>query len=236
MKLILVFSAFLIINIIHAQNKEIVVGHKGVLHEIMAEQKIDANAVLSDYKEIPNLFALGALEGLAGEILIINGKPLNGISKEGKVIFDRSFSKSATLLVYSSIEEWTKVELNQNLDDLKQLESIIKQEAFDQGIDVNNAFPFLVKGNLSRVEWHIINAAEAKEKSHEAFKKAGLKEVSDNISGQILGFYSQNHGGVFTHRGSFSHLHFVDEKETIMGHVDQLKVNGKVTLFLPKVK
>jgi len=236
MRNFLLFYLSLFSFVAQAQNEKIVVNHRGVLHEIMMEQKIGANAALDDFKKTPNLYALGALKGLTGEILIMNGDPVNSFSKGKEIIFDRSFSKEATLLVYSTVKTWTRVDLNLNTSGLMELQSIINQEALKAGIDINKAFPFLIKGKLSQIEWHIINATEAKEQSHEAFKKAGLKGVSNEIDAQILGFYSQNHEGVFTHRGSFLHMHFIDKEETKMGHVDNLKVNGTISLFFPNIK
>ena len=51
----------------------------------------------------------------------------------------------------------------------------------------------------------------------------------------ILGFYSQNHQGLFTHHDAFTHMHVRNADGTAMGHVDYLESgNGSFTLLLPK--
>ncbi len=220
-----------------AQDQQtIVVNNQGILREIMMEQKLTANASLADYKNTPNFYALGALEGLAGEILILNGRPLNSIAKQGKLTIERSFDKKATLLVSSEVSEWNETSIDLNVTSLKDLQSIIAQKAKVAGINTNEAFPFMIKGSFEGIEWHVINAAEAKEQNHEAFKEAGLKGTSSEVDARILGFYSEKHEGVFTHHGSFLHLHFINEKETEMGHVDNLKISGNIKLMMPKIR
>ncbi|MCE7993542.1 MAG: acetolactate decarboxylase [Roseivirga sp.] len=212
------------------------VSHYGILREIMREQKLDANADLRDFAHTKNLYAMGALEGLAGEILIINGQPFNGIAENGKLRIEKSFERKATLLVSAQVTDWSETKVEVNVGDLKELEMEIKRMALANNIDTSEAFPFLIKGTAKQLEWHVINAAEASEKTHEAFKEAGLKGNDMDQNVEILGFYSENHQGIFTHHGSFLHLHFKDRDDTKMGHVDNLMLNGSVTVMLPKTE
>lgn len=212
------------------------VSHHGILREIMMEQKLDANADLQDFATSKHLYALGALEGLSGEILIINGQPFNGIVENGQLRIEKSFDRKATILVSTQVTDWSESKVELNVGDLKELELEIKRIASENGIDTNEAFPFLLRGTFNQIEWHVINAAEAREKTHDAFKEAGLKGNDMDQNVEILGFYSENHQGIFTHHGSFLHLHFKDQSETKMGHVDNLMLNGSIMLMLPKTK
>ncbi len=47
----------------------------------------------------------------------------------------------------------------------------------------------------------------------------------------MVGFFSKEHGGVFTKPDSHLHLHFVSTSES--GHVDALTVPAGATLLLP---
>lgn len=208
----------------------------GVLREIMQEQKIGANADLKDFENMPNLYALGALEGLSGEILILNGEPYNGLANQGRLVFDKSFDKKATLLVSSQVDEWEIITLKETFNNLKELQAVISAQGKAAGIDVLKPFPFMIKGNFQSIDWHVINAKEAEAQNHEAYKKAGLKGSEEGTDTQILGFYSSQHEGIFTHHGSYLHLHFLSADESTMGHVDELVQNGVFELFLPKNK
>lgn len=216
--------------------QQVAVEHYGVLKEIMREQKIGANVELSRFKQTPNFYAIGALTNLAGEVLVIDGKVINGIATKGVLKIERKLDKSATLLVTSQVEQWVEIPLKLSTQNIGEIQTIIAQSAAKYGIDSSEAFPFMLKGNFNTVDWHVINATEAQEQSHEAFKKAGLTDSSKDVDGAILGFYSEKHEGVFTHHGSFIHMHYVNSAETEMGHVDNLVINGEVKLLLPKMK
>lgn len=212
------------------------VSHYGVLREIMMEQKLEANADLGDLRDTPNLYALGALEGLAGEILILDSQPLNGLASKGELSFDKTFDRKATLLVSAQVPAWQELSLQLEPVNLAELQTIVKDAAKQLSIDTEEAFPFMIKGSLKQVDWHVINAAEAEIQNHDAYKKAGLQGESQEIKGELLGFYSEKHEGVFTHHGSYLHMHFVNADETEMGHVDELMIEGEIVLLFPETK
>lgn len=212
------------------------VEHYGVLREIMREQKLEVNANLLDYESIANLYALGALEGLSGEILILDGKPLHSYSKEGSLVIDRSFNWKATLLVASQVSAWEAVKIDTVINENSDLQAMVFREAQRLGINTDEAFPFMLKGNIDSIEWHVINAKEAIAQNHDAYKAAGLKGTGQYKAASVLGFYSNQHEGIFTHHGSYLHMHFINEEESVMGHVDALKNDGSLSLWLPKMK
>jgi len=49
----------------------------------------------------------------------------------------------------------------------------------------------------------------------------------------MIGFFSTKHKGVFTHHGSFLHMHLISEDESKMGHLDNLGIE-EMKSFLPK--
>jgi acetolactate decarboxylase len=49
----------------------------------------------------------------------------------------------------------------------------------------------------------------------------------------IIGFFSTEHKGVFTHHDSFLHLHLITKDERKMGHLDMAEFN-EMELYLPK--
>ena len=113
---------------------------------------------------------------------------------------------------------------------------MVFREAQRLGINTDEAFPFMLKGNIDSIEWHVINAKEAIAQNHDAYKAAGLKGTGQYKAASVLGFYSNQHEGIFTHHGSYLHMHFINEEESVMGHVDALKNDGSLSLWLPKMK
>lgn len=54
-----------------------------------------------------------------------------------------------------------------------------------------------------------------------------------NENVEIVGFFSTQHKGVFTHHDSYVHMHLITKDESKMGHVDELEIR-KLKLYLPK--
>jgi len=54
----------------------------------------------------------------------------------------------------------------------------------------------------------------------------------NNEEVEIVGFFSTEHQGVFTHHDSFLHMHLITKDKSLMGHLDELELD-KVTLYLP---
>ena len=210
------------------------VNHYGVLREIMRENKLNANIDLKDLANSDNLYALGAVEGLAGEILILNGNAYHSRVQNNDLTIKRGFDLQATLLVSSEVEAWTAMKLDLEWLDLAALQRHLKEAAKQKGIDTSEPFPFRIQGDFDQLGWHVINAPEAEEKNHDAYKASGLEGSESNISGEILGFYSEQHEGVFTHHGSYLHMHWLSEDKKLVAHIDELSHNGKITLLLPK--
>lgn len=206
----------------------------GVLREIMMENKLNNYIELQGYQKTEHFYAIGALKRLTGEFMIIDSQPILSKASNGEVIIQRDHNEGAILAISAIVKEWDEVNFTDQIDDLASLQISIKAMAEAQGLDTSKPFPFIIEGNFSEIDWHIINAAEATEQNHEAYKKAGIKGNSIDEKGRILGFYSENHEGIFTHHGSYLHVHFVNDSITKMGHVDELSITEPMVLSLPK--
>lgn len=206
----------------------------GVLREIMMENKLDTYIELQGTEKTEHFYAIGALKQLTGEFMIIDSQPILSKAFNGEVIIQRDHNEGAILAISAVVHEWSQVNFDTPIDDLASLQTSIKATAETQGIDTSKPFPFILEGDFSEVNWHIINAAEATEQNHEAYKKAGIKGNSIDEKGRMLGFYSENHEGIFTHHGSYLHVHFVNDSITKMGHVDELSITEPMVLSLPK--
>ena len=211
------------------------VEHYGVLREIMMELKLEANVDLADLKDKANLYALGALEGLSGEVMVLDGKAYKtSISEQNETITDQNMSGGASLLVTAQVEEWTEVTINTVLHNISELEAQLKELARQNGIDTNRPFPFMLEGEISYLKSHVINAPGASERSHEAFKQSGVVTESNGKESIILGFYSEQHQTVFTHHDSFIHAHALRGNPVYAAHVDEITIQPGPILKLPK--
>lgn len=216
-------------------NQSFEVEYKGALKNIMHKGDLSTKVKLSEYEDIENLYALGAIENLKGEIQIFNSKPTNSYVENGLIKFDSSYSKKATLLVKSVVKEWSSFQIPNKINTKKELENYLEKIASENNIDINQPFPFLIEGIAKELSWHVINWKDGDlEHSHEKHIASGLNETTENIEVKLLGFYSNSHHAIFTHHTTNMHIHMKSANGKIAGHVDELQLGQNMTLKLPK--
>lgn len=205
----------------------------GQLHNIMANGDLRSTITLDNLKNYQHLYALGAIEGLAGEIIVLDGKIYNSRVKDKKLIIDDHNSKAA-LLVYTDNQHWLPIEIKILVNGTRELEKIISDNANKYYPGSDKPIPFMIKGNIPSLRWHVINAPESYEKSHQGFMQSGLQGELKNQNSILLGFYSKKHQGVFTHQSSEVHIHFITKDGKISGHVDDLILDEHSVLYIPE--
>lgn len=207
---------------------------KGALMNMMRTGDISSKIALSDLKSLKNLYAVGAFENLKGEIQIFDSKPENTIAEKKKFIFDKSFDKNATLLVWASVPKWKTIEIKINSVVQEEIEDLIEVLAAENGVNIYEPFPFLIEGKFNKIGWHIVNWDEKdKVHTHEKHIKSGFNGVVENREAVILGFFSNEHQGIFTHHTSKVHAHFKTFDGELAGHVDSFDINETLILKVP---
>ncbi|MFQ5627907.1 MAG: acetolactate decarboxylase [bacterium] len=208
------------------------VRYRGALKNAMQEGDISAKIDLDSLANRKHLYALGAVENLKGEILIFDGKPFVSTVVDSIVGISSSFSHKATLLVYVQVARWHEVAIPSSIVTSKQLEDFIASET--QKRKLANPFPFLLKGRPAHLEWHVIDWPEGdSDHTHEKHKQSGVNNSLSSEEVDVLGFYSEQHHGIFTHHSTNMHLHFKTRSGDLAGHVDDIELDGKMKLYLP---
>ena len=91
------------------------VDYKGALKNLMHKGDLSAKISLSEISEINYLYALGAVEELKGEILVLNGNVfISSVTTRDSLktmLIDTTFNKKASLLVYASVKEWKLINI-----------------------------------------------------------------------------------------------------------------------------
>jgi acetolactate decarboxylase len=212
----------------------------GALRDIMHKGDASRKKSLMKLGEKPdNLYALGAVEGLKGEILIWNGKPFIGyVAADSTAKMDTTFARNATLLVYAVVEKWRQFEVPDSVATYQELDAFIGQLAVKNGFNPQEKpFPFLMKGKMATLDGHIINWREGDtEHSHQKHIESGWHQQLTDADVDILGFYSTEHHTIWTHHSTNMHLHFLTNDHQISGHLDDVTLNKKVKyyIWLPK--
>jgi alpha-acetolactate decarboxylase len=209
------------------------VKHSGALRTIMSGN-IQPVISLDTLSKMKNLYALGAVDNLKGEIQIFDSQPSNSFVVDSSLQIKDSYNLKASLLVYAEIEAWDSFQI-ENSKTKSDLEKQIFETAANSVIDTEKPFPFLLAGTIASIDWHVINWKDGDTiHNHKKHKESGLNGTLKNSKVQIIGFYSTKHKAVFTHHTTNMHMHFKTDSNDIAGHIDDLLLNQTVILKLPK--
>ena len=218
------------------ESKLFKVEYNGALKNMMHKGDISGKVELSKFKDVKNFYALGAIENLKGEIQIFNSVPANSYVSKNTLRTDKTFNKRATLLVYASVEKWKNFKIPAEVITYEQFEVFVKKQASENGINVEEPFPFLLEGEIQKFDWHVINWRDGDTiHTHKKHKTKGMYGTIKNKEVAMLGFYSEKHKAIFTHHTRNSHIHVKMAKNGVAGHVDDLLLDIGMTLKLPDV-
>ena len=208
--------------------------HAGALKDIMSGD-LESKISLDELKEIPNLYALGASAGLKGEIQVFNSRPYRSRVTTEQYVIDEDFNANAALLVYTQVPEWQEISIPKAILTLRQFSDFLEYTAIRAGVDTSQPFPFMIEGYVRKIDWHIVNWDENNvNHSRDAHLKSGLNGIMVEENVEILGFYSKDHKGIYTHHDENWHMHFNAKDQNLAGHLDDLLLGEYMTLKLPK--
>lgn len=215
------------------RTKKVDVKYSGALKTIMSGN-IQSAIALDSLSNQENLYALGAVENLKGEIQIFNSKPKNSSIVDSSIHISDTYDINASLLVYTNVEEWIDFQIDSQLTK-SDLESQIFSKAKENKINTDKPFPFLIEGTITSLNWHVIDWKDGDTiHNHKKHKESGLNGILNEVEIQIIGFYSTKHKAIFTHHSTNMHMHFKTVDNKVAGHIDDLISNNPVTLKLPK--
>jgi acetolactate decarboxylase len=211
----------------------------GKAKNVMMGIDLSATVALDTLLVKQHLYALGPVDDLQGEITVFDGEVYAAEvtnKRKRNVKFQEAEGLKAPFLVYAYVPEWKTYSVEVDLQNLKDLENIVDSLGRAHGYTKTDAFPFLVEATFLEVEYHIIKRNKReKQHSHEAHNAAKIHFSNCLIPANLVGFYSRHHEGVFTHKGQFTHVHFLPKDRRITGHLDKLNHTGTVLFSLPVV-
>lgn len=208
----------------------------GALRPMLHEGKTGPAVKLSRLLPDDALYAVGALAGLEGEVTIVGGKVYlsHGKGQQAAAEIVEDSDAAAALLVSARVPAWrlAKTEVPIPFDDLDDAIAALATKA---GMDVNNRFPFVLEGHVRELEWHVLAGPppEGASEDHQGHLENAAAFRLPSAQATLVGFYSPNDEGVFTHMGSKTHLHVVAGTPPGTGHVDHVIVVPGATVKFP---
>jgi len=208
----------------------------GALMEIIHQGRLEGRTTLATALAKPHGYALGALAGLNGEFIILDGKAyLSRPDHRGGVVHSTSAgADSAALLVASHVSAWRDIRLGRAVS-LTALQELVRTQGKAAGLPEGGAYPFVVEGAASQVKWHVADGSKLPPgpSTHEAHAKAAVHGETKQVAATFLGFYSDHDAGNFLHHDSTVHVHVLLPGGTV-GHVDDAVFAAGAVLKLPK--
>ena len=206
--------------------------------KIINDGDFSATVSLDTLIEIPNLFAIGPIEGLKGEVTIYNGEISVATLENNKPKFtSKASGTNSIFMVYGNSLHWKKIIIEKSLSGIDEIENFVKKQLIANGLTIESSFPFRIEGNVSSLDYHIIykkdNAPHNKIEHQKAKQKFGI----ENMDVKIVGFWADSLGeNVYTHPGYRTHIHFIQKEQNLSGHIDNVKINKGAILYLPLVE
>ena len=193
---------------------------------------LSSHIALDALKGRRHLYALGPLELLRGEITIWDGEPSIARIQNGQIVIDRTLGHRAAFLVWTEVDRWRPVPLPA-LAGIAGLERFIVSAATAAHVDVTQPFPFLISGQTTHLNFHVLDKRDGLPHTPERHERAKVKFTLDNARVEIVGFYSDRHQGIFIPRGRVVHMHLRTHDQRLSGHVDEIRIVGDALLHLP---
>lgn len=196
----------------------------------------------------PGGWGVGALAGLTGEIVVVDGRILvsRGSDPQGRTSPAQT-SDAAVLYAGAVVESWHE-RIVPNTMTRAVFERFVEVSALEIGLSRDAPFAFRLEGILPSLTWHVVTgqaASAAATLGHgagyggtHANKHAGMHVHKESGStGMLVGIYSGAAlEGVVSHPNERFHLHVVDKSLTRSGHVDDYTVSAGAVLYLPRAR
>lgn len=215
-----------------AQQNKGVVKVVGQMKNVMWKGELQGTINLDTIINKTNLYGLGPVENLTGEIIIIDGKSYKSTAVSAKTMkVQETYSIKAPFFSYANISNWVEYALPDSILTIQQLEMYLDKTTKN----LTKPFLFKLTGIAEQATIHIVNLPkDTKVSSPDDAHKGQTNYKLKNENVDIIGFFSTEHKTIFTHHDTFLHVHLITTDRQKMGHLDELLLKkGKVKLYLP---
>lgn len=231
-KIILGFTTLLLVSCNSKAQTNTNIKIVGEMRNVMWKGQLYGNINLDTIANKTNLYGLGPIEYLSGEILIIDGKSYKStVTSNSTMDVEETFNIKAPFFGYANISKWTEQTLPDSIQTIQQLETYIDHVTKESP----RPFMFKLNGTVETAKIHVVNLPKGSkvsspDEAHKGQKNYELK----NEQSEIIGFFSTEHKAIFTHHDTYLHMHLITADRQKMGHLEEvLFKKGTMELYLP---
>ena len=203
----------------------------GAMKNVMWKGELGGIISLDTIAQRKGLYGLGPLSHLKGEILINDGITyISKVTSDSSMIVEETPQVSAPFFVYGNVIEWESINLPDDIKSIKDLEVFIDEKTKTH----SRPLVFKLIGEVDEAKIHVQNLPEGVAvSSPEEAHQGQVKYQISKSEVEIVGFFSTEHQGVFTHHDTFLHMHLITKDKKMMGHLDEVAL-GQMRLYLPE--
>lgn len=207
------------------------VQHSGAMRNVMWKGELHATLKTDTLPDNRHLYGLGPVEGLKGEILILDGITyVSKIENDGSMKVIQEKQIGAPFFVYGRCNEWSRFQLTPSTVSLAALEKLLDSLS----VTFTKPFLFRLTGHFPSAEIHVVNLPDGIKVTNPEMAHTNQRNFQlENQEAEIVGFFSKEHSGVFIHHDSFVHCHLITSDKQQMGHLETLVIDpGFATLWI----
>ncbi len=195
----------------------------GAMMNVMHKGELFGTIDIDTIKNKTHLYGLGPVEYLKGELTVVDGKSYKStVAADGSIVVEETFKAKAPFFVYANVDQWKEVSLPDSVQTIPQLESFLDQATKEHA----RPFAFRLTADIENCEIHIVNQPKGTEvHSPDDVQKKSFDVKNEKA--ELLGFFSTEHKGIFTHHDSFVHIHLLTADKKKMGHADNLMIKKR---------
>ncbi|UPK37823.1 acetolactate decarboxylase [Bradyrhizobium sp. 186] len=198
-----------------------VLRYAGSIREAIMMGKRDAVLDLRMLKGTSHLWGLGALGGLTGEITIADGLSLLArVGTDRSIQVTEGYDGDAKICVWAEVPSWQITPVPPDIRTYSELETFVGDAGKKAGL--SQAFPFVVTGRPKQIAFHVVDAKPDALPGTDAHQAIQIPFEVHRSEATPVGFWSSQHEGIFTPKGSKIHVHFQSRDNKASGHVQAL--------------
>ena len=192
------------------------------MRKVMRKGDLSNHLWLDTITDRSGLYGLGPAPGLTGEVLLHDGQTyVSRVRSDSTMTVTRESEIGVPFFVYANVKRWEPYELPPTVRSIADLERFLNERT----AEVPRPFAFRLDGRVRSAIIHVQNLAPGTRVRSPADAHQGqVSYPLTDVEATILGFFSTEHQGVFTHHDSFVHLHLMTADEGWMGHLDAVEL------------
>jgi acetolactate decarboxylase len=204
----------------------------GSMQRVMLMGELSGTIDIDTISSKEHVYGIGPIEYLKGEIMLWDGQSYySKVTSDLQMKVDSGYQIKAPFFVYTNVDSWKEFNLPDSVIDNLKLEDYLVKLSKDH----SPPFVFKISGVIDSASIHVVNLPDGTVVRSPKEAHTGQRDfvVADEMV-YIVGFFSMEHQGIFTHHTSYVHMHLLTSTKKSMGHVDKLHFkNGSTKLYLP---